>query len=249
MSQPASKLAAGNSAHNYPLVWGGLRRKRSVCGWRFESLGHSHQSGEGIGLHFLHCLAAMSLYGNFTQPQFRSNLLVQQAGYNQVKNLPLARGEPFKARLQERDFGLLCTPNPVAVQRLMDGGEQVLLLKWLGKKFHGSRFHRSQGHRNIAVGGNKDDRDADTRFLQLILKVETCNSGQPYIEHQTAGNLCPTVRKKLVGRPESSGFEAYGFEQSPYGVSHRGVVVDNKNYGSGIRGHKFLGDQGPRFAD
>ena len=72
-------------------------------------------------------------------------------------------------------------------------------MNWLRKKPYSTSIHRLHRHRNIAVTGNKDDRNLDLRIGQFVLELEPAGAGQPDIQNEAARFLGHLVLEELAG--------------------------------------------------
>ena len=53
------------------------------------------------------------------------------------------------------------------------------------------RLHRLHRHWNVAMPGDENDWNAETRVVQLLLKVQAIDSGKVYIQNQATGSIQP----------------------------------------------------------
>ena len=154
-----------------------------------ERLGHSDQIGQRPRAHFLHDVAPMDLHGNLGKSQLGSYLLVHEAGSDQSQNVPLARGQGLKQRLQTCDDFIGFAPSPIPINGRYNGIEHVLIAKRLGQEIDRSALHGPDRHRNIAMAGHEDDWNVNVRLGQFGLKVQAAQSRQSDVEDQAAGNV------------------------------------------------------------
>src|SRR5580704_12363197 len=117
----------------------------------------------------------------------------------------------------------------VTIQCLMDRVEQVLIPEGLGQELYGAGFHGPHRHRDIAMGGNEDYWDLNARIGQLVLKVQTVDSGKSYVQNQTTWLVRSLVVQKLLRRPEALRAQSHRLQQSLNGRSHIGIVIDDKH--------------------
>ena len=82
---------------------------------------------------------------------------------------------------------------------LLNGIQEGLLLERLRQEVHRARLDRPHRGRNIGVAGEKDDREVRPNLGQLLLQVESRDSGELEIQHQTAPLVCPAARQELLG--------------------------------------------------
>ena len=128
----------------------------------------------------------MNLHGNFADPQFTGYLLIKHTRDHKTHDLALARAQGRVGFSQPGEITLLPAPHAVAVQSLVDRGQQVLVIERLGQKLHGARFHRLHCHPNISVTGDKDNGDLDSRISQLALKVQAVDARKAHVQNKAA---------------------------------------------------------------
>src|SRR5215467_8443857 len=103
----------------------------------------------------------MNLHGDFTNSNFSSDLLVQQAGSYQGHHLPLARAKRVKSSTQIACPLVVFTPLSIAVEGNSHSIQKVLLAKWLGEELNRASFYSSNGHRDVTVARDKNDWNVD----------------------------------------------------------------------------------------
>lgn len=89
-----------------------------------EPCGHIHQIWKRAGLHLSHDLAPVSLHCDLAYAEFKTHLLVQQAGDDQSHHLLLAATERCMAILQRTHLQIKLKRGSAALQRLLDGAQQ-----------------------------------------------------------------------------------------------------------------------------
>src|ERR1700674_4324833 len=114
----------------------------------------------------------MYLYRDLTGAQASGNLFIQPAGDHQREDFSFTRGQRFKPLPQRCNFRLLLTSGAVAFQGKLNRIQQILIAEWFGQELDRSRLHGPHGHRNITVGGDKYDRNANASLYQLALEIE-----------------------------------------------------------------------------
>ena len=100
-------------------------------------------------------------------------------------------GQHMVPFLQSGKLRLLFANRAIASESLLNGAEQLLVIEWLGEKLHCSRLHRLHRHWNVAMPGDENDWNAETRVVQLLLKVQAIDSGKVYIQNQATGSIQP----------------------------------------------------------
>src|ERR1700688_4726781 len=107
-----------------------------LAGWTHKFCCHSDQFSQGLSLHLTHDMPALDLHSDFARSQFISYLLIQPARNHQAHDLALACRQRFVALSQFAEFTFLLPGNSVAIQRLLDRIQQVLVPKGFGKELH-----------------------------------------------------------------------------------------------------------------
>ena len=72
-------------------------------------------------------------------------------------------------------------------------------MNWLSKKSYSTGIHRFYRHRDIAVTGNKDDRNLDLRIGQFVLEFQPASAGQPDIQNEATRLLRYLVLEEFAG--------------------------------------------------
>ncbi len=145
----------------------------------------------------------MNLYCVFGGAKLSRNLLVELAADDHVDDFALSLRQRFETLTQHCKFRLLLAYGPILLQCDSNRIQQILIAERLGEKLDRSRLHSLDRHWNVAVAGNKDDRDGNVGLSQLALKIEPADSPQPDIEDQTAGRV-RTLRPQKLRKTETA---------------------------------------------
>src|ERR1700688_622444 len=114
----------------------------------------------------------MNLHGDFAGPEIRRYLFIEHPGNHQAHDLTLACGQRLVELSEFSNLSPLLACLPVTIQSLIDSIQQVLVAERLGQELYGPRFHGPHRHGYIAIAGDEDYRNRDTRVSQLALKVQ-----------------------------------------------------------------------------
>src|SRR5262245_25978968 len=125
----------------------------------------------------------MNLHGDLAQTNFRSDLLVHQAGAHQAHDLPLSIAECLVSRPQGLRLFLELVTCSIALQRNADSIQKILLTKRLGQALDRSSLHGLHGHRNVAVPRNENYWNVNLSLGQLGLKIEPAQARQSDIQY------------------------------------------------------------------
>src|SRR5262249_43629632 len=106
--------------------------------------------------HLPHAAAAMDLDRHLPCSQLRGALLVELPRHDEGHDLALTRRERGVAILQRRQLVLPLPGDLVALERLVDGIEQVLVVERLGEELDRAGLHGLHGRRDVAVAGDED---------------------------------------------------------------------------------------------
>src|SRR5215472_1384770 len=135
----------------------------------WKSVGYLDQLSQRPCAHLFHYMCAVSLYRQFADAEFGSDLFVEQARDNQAQNFLLPRTERVKALAKLSYFRAFLASGAVAGDRSLNSVQQILSTEWLGQKLHRACLHRFDRHGNVAKAGDEDDGNVDVRCAQLAL--------------------------------------------------------------------------------
>src|ERR1700739_3468206 len=127
----------------------------------FDLFDHFYQFGERCSLHLLHSPAALGLYGAFRGSEFSSDLFVEHSRNDHGNHFLLARGQRVEALPKVRHFLVVFAPGTVPIKCHANSIQEILVAKWLRKKFDCSGFHSTNAHGNVAVAGKENNWDAN----------------------------------------------------------------------------------------
>ena len=103
----------------------------------------------------------MHLDGLLAGAEATTDLFVEQAPHDQLKDLGLAGSEGCGAALEFFALGLIFEGWLRRSQGSLDRLDQLLFGDRLLKEVAGAIAHRLHGHRNVAVAGDEDDRQGN----------------------------------------------------------------------------------------
>src|SRR5437773_9228644 len=159
--------------------------------------------------------------------------LVQSSGYDMLEYFALARRELCKAcsacrgRLR-RSLLRIC-----AIHRRTNRTHEVNLPDRLGEKVHCAGLDRSYAHRNIAVPGEKYDRQRCHTARQTLLQLEPVNPWHRNVEQDASNVGLRQASKKISGRTETFDIEPFQFQEALECTQQVRLVVDQKYLSSG----------------
>src|ERR1039457_523050 len=139
----------------------------------------------------------MHLDGDFTKVKFRSHLFVPKPRNHESHYFALPGSKAFEAPPQLGNTGLFLARRAISIECLMNGGEKFVLLKRLRQEFARARCYCSRRHGNVAVRGDKNDRNAAPRLRQLLLKFQTAHARKSYIQHEATRDGRPRYIEKF----------------------------------------------------
>src|SRR5215469_1292813 len=193
--------------------------------------------GQRARLHLAHHVGAMDLGGDLAGPDLSGDLLVHAAHHHQRHDGPLPRGQRFIALAQDGHLLLLLAPVAITMQSDLHRVEQVLLAERLGEELHRARLHGADRHRDIAVSGEKNDRQTDVGLVELALEVEPTLFRQAHVENEAARHFRLLALQHLACGAEEPGAQPDRFEKIVQGIPDRGIVVDHQNRGTLVFAH------------
>src|SRR5882672_4214085 len=174
----------------------------------------------------------MDLDGSFSSPNLGGDLFVEETGNHQRQQFSLTRGQRFKAFSQRCNFRLLLTCGTVAFQGDLNRIQQILIAEWFRQELDGPRFHCPHRHRDIAVGGDKYDWNANISCGQLALEIKPADARQSDIEDEAANNILMPAVHEFSGRPKQFYVQTHRLYQAFDRTTNRGIIVNHENDGS-----------------
>ena len=107
-----------------------------------------------------------------------------------------------------------------AVNRLLDGVEQVLVAERFRQEFAGPGFHGAHRHRDVAVTGDENNGNRRIDLGQFLLQIKTTESRELDIEHQAAGGVWTLAGQKLVRRGKRLDVQPRGADKIAQTLAH-----------------------------
>src|ERR1043165_9065714 len=159
----------------------------------------------------------------------KRDLFVEHSFDDERKHFRLAWRQRLITTAQISTISLLRTREPVAIERLLNRIEQVLIAKRLRQKLHRTGFHRSHRHRNIAMSGNEDDGKVNVSLGKRALEIETAESRHAHVEDQTRCEVRPFVLQKLLRRRKRRHPESHRSDETLQRLAYRLIVVDHEH--------------------
>ena len=109
---------------------------------------------------------------DFGDAHFAGNLLVQPALHDPKHDSAFTRRQCFESRPERAQAFVILAAHTVATKPNIYGIQKILLPERLRQKLDRARLHRLHGHGNVAISGDEDDWDLDTRRGQITLKIQ-----------------------------------------------------------------------------
>src|ERR1700733_8793441 len=118
-------------------------------------------------VHLFQGPAALNLHGTFRGSKLVRDLLVEHARDNHGNHLALARSQRVEAPFEDHYFLFLFTSGAISLQCDTNSIQQILITEWLGEEFNRPSLHGANTHRDVAMAGEKDDRNINLPGGQL----------------------------------------------------------------------------------
>jgi len=122
----------------------------------------------------------------FCRAQFKCNLFVDPASNHQSENLPLTRGQRSNMSAQDVQLALELSRSVMPSYRAFNCREQYVGCHRLDQKIFRSGLHRLHDCVDIVAGGNKNNWERRTGFVQTTLELRAAQSGYTDIEKKAA---------------------------------------------------------------
>ena len=187
-----------------------------------------YQVSEAGRAHSFHNAMPVNLDRVFAEPQLGGGLLIEPAGDDAGHDLALPRRELRHPAAYFAHFGPSHPGGGIALQRLPDGVQQILVTEGFGQKVDCALFHGLDGHRDIAMRRNEDYGDLPLRADQLALQVKPTQAGHAYVQDQARRTVAIAATQKFLGRREALDRQAYGCNQAGERLADGNVVVNNE---------------------
>jgi hypothetical protein len=165
----------------------------------------------------------------FSHAHLGGDLFVEQAGDHPRQNLLLAPRKRCEALSQGGNLRVMLAEEAVALKRLMDSVQQILIVERLGEELQRPRLHRPDRHGSISEASDENDRNVNIGLCQLALEIEPTLSRQPDIEDQAARNIRQLPLQNFLRRAEKLNLQTYGADQTVKRIADRGVVIYNEH--------------------
>src|ERR1700722_18817554 len=128
----------------------------------------------------------------------------------------------------------------IAVDRIPDRVQQVLLTKRLAEELYGSSLHRLDCHGDVAVASDENDGQMNIGLFELALQVEAASSGDSHIEHDASRHIRQRGTYEILRRRECPYAKAFRTNQAAEPFADARVVIDDIHHRQIFFGHLRL---------
>src|SRR5438093_5305212 len=156
-----------------------------------------HQIGDSLYLHFRHDAGAMHFDCRFSNAQVTGNLFIQLAGDDMFEHFPLARCEGVETGADFGKPGLFSTDDSISFDGCANGWKEIFLPDWFREEIKRAMFHRLHTLRNVAVTGEKNNRQRTAFHTECCLKLKAIDVGHREIKHETSRHVWIVLGKKF----------------------------------------------------
>src|ERR1700679_3158526 len=119
------------------------------------------------------------------------------------------------AMTELRQFVALQEIRAVAFDGLPDGVQQILLPYRFRQELNRTGLHGAYRHGDVAVTREKYDRQHRTGCVQIALQIQSTQSGELNVQHQTARHVGSPGGEKRLRRGKGLDLEPRGSQQPP----------------------------------
>jgi len=120
---------------------------------------------------------------------------------------------------------------------LSDSLQQRFLTERLHDESASARFNCAQAHRKVPMAGDKHNWQRTVASRELLLQIQTGETGQLDIENQAPEAFARQALQELVCRSEQLDVVSTRSKQATEALPHRRIIIDNKHSGPGIAHH------------
>src|ERR1700704_6363580 len=114
-------------------------------------------------------MRALLFDGGLASAQLAGDLLVEKTCDDPRQHVSLTGSEGCVATTHLAALAALRAYRAIALDRVSNGVEQILLAERLRQKLHRAGFHGPDGHGDVAVAGEEDDRQRRVGLGKLLL--------------------------------------------------------------------------------
>jgi hypothetical protein len=146
-----------------------------------------------------------------------------------LHHLGLARREQREALADHLLLGPPRAAFLVALERLMNAIDEILVAERLLDEVGRARLHGRDGHRHVTVARDEDNRYFRMLLVQPLLQLEAAHARHADVGHETRMAAGVVVFQELERRRMELAVEADRSQQQTERIAHRIVVVDEIN--------------------
>src|SRR5258708_6092001 len=165
-------------------------------------------------------MRALLFDGGLAGAQLAGDLLVEKTCDDARQHVSLTGREGRVATTQLGALAALRADRAIALDRVSNGVEQVLLAERLRQKLHRTGFHGPDRHGDVAVAGEEDDRQRRVRLGKLLLEIQPAQPRQAHVEHETARRVGATGTQECLRAGEDLAREPYTAPDPPAPPTH-----------------------------
>jgi HSP20 family molecular chaperone IbpA len=191
-----------------------------------DAVDRMHELGDRTHAKLPHDPRSMQLDRALAHAEIHRDDLVRLPARDALHDLGLARRQQRDAGPNRILLGARLAPLAIALERLVDAVDEILVAERLLNEVGRSRLHRRHGHRHVTVPGNENDRDLGTLVVQTLLQLETAQPRHADVGDQARMPLGIVVLEKIERRRVRLVFQSDGLEQHAQRVANGFVVVD-----------------------
>ena len=205
-----------------------------------QFVSHPHQIYQRFGFHLMHEVSAMNFYRKLADSKFGGDLFVQTAFNDFKHDLTFARRQQRKSSSDFQQDRLCLSPHPILVNSNMNCVYQILMTKRLRQKIDRASLDGPNRHQDVAVPGNKNNREIDFGFCQFVLAVQSIEAGKPHIQNEASRGIRSSEMQEFFRRTECQNIQLDRTNKTVQSLSYGGIVINDEH-----KGFVFFHDYAP----
>src|SRR5882762_5461705 len=115
------------------------------------------------------------------------------------EHFPLARCERAETRADFGKLGLFSAGDSISFDSCANGRKEIFVLHWFREEIKRAMFHRLHTLRNVALTGEKNNRQRTAFLTECCLKLQAIEVRHGEIKHETSRHVWIVLGKKFPG--------------------------------------------------
>ena len=159
----------------------------------------------------------------------RGDIAVVLTRHHQLHHLALARRQGAQQGLSLHLTLQLAACVRLARKRFIDGGQQLVVVKWFFQEIAGLRLECLTCQRHVAVPRDDNDGPHAVELQQAALQTQAIHARHADIDQQATGPLGPPAVQEILATGKQGRAIAAYTQQQTQRIAHGGIVIHDKH--------------------